>query len=366
MLFSKPIMVKLATMLRGIRNKREFLARTLRQLGLLGLLERTIARRQPGLVVLTYHRITESRANLFYDPVISASPESFRTQVKWLSNNFRLLTLNELLAQVESGTPWREPTMLLTFDDGYRDNFHQAVPILHECNAPAIFFVPTAFFDSPHLPWWDHVAYIVKQTYVHKLTLKHNRNGGLPPLELDLQTMPRNAVIMAIIRAFLDDSITDERWFLDQLEEQAKIDIDYMRLGRELFMTWDQIRQLADSHAGLSVGSHAHSHRKLAGLDYATQHQELTESKQILETRLGRPIKALAYPYGWPGAYTAITRALAAQVGYCLAFSSRERINRFVSFDRYDVSRLAVGLADSAVLIRARSAFCAAFGKSFL
>jgi peptidoglycan/xylan/chitin deacetylase (PgdA/CDA1 family) len=366
MLFAEPIMLRPTMMLRLIPNKRVFLAHAFGQLGLLSLLERTIATRRPGLVVLTYHRIAKSGANLFYDPVISATPESFRAQVKWLSNRFHLLTLDELIAQVESATPWREPVILLTFDDGYRDNFDYAVPILREYRVPATFFVPTAFFEAPRLPWWDHVACIIKQTQIQRLTLKHNLNGGSPPIQINLQTMSRDAAIKVIIRAFLDDSVADERCFLDQLEEQAKIEIDCRHRGCELFMSWDQIQQIADTEAGLSIGSHTHSHRKLAGLDDASQWQELTESKQILETHLGRPVKALAYPFGWPGTYSASTRALAAQAGYYLAFSSREGINRSIGFDRYDVSRLGVGSADSITLIRARRALYATFGKSFL
>ena len=88
----------------GIPNKREFLARAFERLGVLRLLERTIVRRRPGLVVLTYHRIAEPGVDLFYDPVISATPESFRHQVEWLCNRVRLLTLDELVAQVESGS----------------------------------------------------------------------------------------------------------------------------------------------------------------------------------------------------------------------------------------------------------------------
>ena len=120
-------------------------------------------------------------------------------------------------------------------------------------------------------------------------------------------------------------------------------------------MTWDQVRQLADSGAGLTIGSHAHSHHKLAGLDDDTQRHELSGSKQILEARLGREVKGLAYPYGWPGTYTALTKALAAQAGYRLAFSSREGVNRLAKFDPYEISRLGVGSADSAALLRARA-----------
>jgi peptidoglycan/xylan/chitin deacetylase (PgdA/CDA1 family) len=349
---------------RVIPNKREFLARAFGQLGLLGLLEQTIARRRPGLVVLTYHRIAEPGADLFYDPVISATPESFRAQVEWLHDRVRLLTLDELIDQIESGSPWREPVMLLTFDDGYRDNFDLAAPILGERKAPAIFFVPSAFLESPRLPWWDHVACVIKQTSVQRLIVERHSKGDPMPLEIDLHTMSRSTAIMKIIRSFLDRTIVDECWFLDRLAERAMVQIDAEGLGRKLFMSWSHVQQLA--RAGLTIGSHAHSHRNLAALDDDTQDYELAGSKQILEARLGRPVKALAYPFGWSGTYTLRTKALAAQAGYQLAFSSREGINRLARFDRYEVSRLGVGSADSAALLRARSTLHAAFGKSFL
>jgi peptidoglycan/xylan/chitin deacetylase (PgdA/CDA1 family) len=353
-------------MFRGIANKREFLARMFEQLGILRLLERTIASRRPGLVVLTYHRIAEPGADLFYDPVISATPENFRAQIEWLFNRVRLLTLEELIRQIESQTPWREPVILITFDDGYRDNFDVAIPILRERNVPATFFIPTAFLDSPQIPWWDQIAYTIKKTQVERLVVERDPNGGSSPLEINLGTTSRTTAIMTVIRAFLDETIPDARWFLEHLGASANVDIDSPSLGRGLFMTWDQVRRLADLGAGLTIGSHAHSHRKLAGLDQETQYDELVSSKQKLETRLSRPIKALAYPYGWTGAYTAETKTLAALAGYHLAFSSQEGVNRFDSFDRFAVGRLGVGRADSAAMLRARCAFYTAFGKSLL
>ena len=209
---------------------------------MLRLLERAAAAWRPALVVLTYHRIAEPGADRFYDPVISATPESFRAQVKWLRDHVRILTLDELIGQVETGSPWHGPVVLLTFDDGYRDNFDVAVPILRECNVPATFFIPTEFLESPRLPWWDHVAYVIKQTQVRRLTLERNSNGDALPLVIDLETMPRSLAIMTIIRAFLDETIADEPWFLEQLGKRAEVDVDGQNLGRALFMTWDQVR----------------------------------------------------------------------------------------------------------------------------
>jgi peptidoglycan/xylan/chitin deacetylase (PgdA/CDA1 family) len=359
-------MVKSTKLFHSIPNKREFLARAFGRLGILGLMERVSATWRPELVVLTYHRIAEPGAGPFYDPVISATPESFRAQIEWLRNHVRILTLDELVAWVETGSSGRELVAVVTFDDGYRDNFEVAVPILRAGKVPATFFIPTAFLDSPRLPWWDYVAYVIKQTGVRRLTLEPNRNGEAPPLVIDLDLVPRTAAIMTIIRAFLDETIAEEHWFLDQLATRAEVDVDAEGLGRALFMTWDQVRQLADSNAGLTIGSHGHSHQRLARLDDNSQRYELAESKRILEARLGRDVAALAYPYGWPGTYTAQTRALAASAGYRLAFASREGTNRPGILDRYAVSRLGVGSGDSPALLRARTALHTAFGKSFL
>jgi peptidoglycan/xylan/chitin deacetylase (PgdA/CDA1 family) len=353
-------------LLRSIPNKRELLATGLTQTGIIGLLERTLVNWQPGLLVLTYHRIAEPSGDLFYDPVISASPESFRTQVAWLANRFRIITLDELISQLEDQAPWREPVLLLTFDDGYKDNFDVGMPILRELGIPATFFIPTGFLDNSRLPWWDHIAYVLKRTTVHRLLLKMSPQCTEASLTLALDTMPRALAIMVIIRAFLDETISDPVWFLDQLDVQAEVSVDSQDLGRSLFMSWDHVRQLVALGAQWTIGSHAHTHCRLASLENNAQRYELAESKRILEAHIRQPIRALAYPYGWPGTYNALTRACAGETGYSVAFTSRVGVNRFGKIHRFEVKRLGIGSADSIRLLRARMAFHGAFGRSIL
>jgi peptidoglycan/xylan/chitin deacetylase (PgdA/CDA1 family) len=169
-----------------------------------------------------------------------------------------------------------------------------------------------------------------------------------------------------IIRAFLNDSISDVSWFLEQLAAEAEVAVDHERLSRGLFMNWDQVRNLADSGACFTIGSHAHSHEKLAKLDNESQRRELTLSKQILESRLGREAPALAYPFGWAGTYTQATERVAAEAGYRLAFASREGVNRPGGLNPFEVRRLGIGSGDSPALIRARVVLHAVFGRSFL
>jgi len=345
--------------------------------GIVGFLER-IAMSRPVLVVLTYHRIAVpgNVSNPYYDSVISATPSAFEAQIRFLSTRFHVLGL-EALINIAAGNNTNarvlaragRPTALVTFDDGYRDNFDVALPVLCKLGVPATFFIPTKFLSAAQLPWWDHVACVLKRTQVPRIALKRYR-GDVNPIIINLgrtsSGQQRTAAISIIIRSFFDGTIHDEPWFLAHLDEQAEVPIDSTALGRELFMDLNQLRQL--SSAGMSVGSHSQSHRLLASLHDTAQHHELTESKRFLEGSLGREIKALAYPFGWRGTFTARTIQLAIDAGYQLAFSSLEGVNWLddTAFRPFALCRLNVGTGDSPTLLRARAVLHAMFGTSFL
>jgi peptidoglycan/xylan/chitin deacetylase (PgdA/CDA1 family) len=336
-----------------IPNKREFLAGRLRDVGAVRLLER--AARRPGLLVATHHRVGDPAASPYYEPVYSASPEAFRAQVRYLRDHFRVVTLQE----VEAGAGREGPSVLITFDDGYRDNFDAAFPILVELGVPATFFLPTGFLEAPRLPWWDHAAYVIKTSSRDRVVLDRPS-----PLTIDLTLRPRHDAVRAVIRLYLDGKVDDEPAFRAHLEERAGVEVDEPALGRELFMSWDQVRRLAG--AGMAIGSHSHSHRNLAALPEPDQHRELAESKRVLERETGREVRALAYPFGWPGTFTDITRRLAESAGYGMAFSALAGVNRPRAWDRFALRRLSVGFHDSPALLRARVVFSMTFGGSIL
>jgi peptidoglycan/xylan/chitin deacetylase (PgdA/CDA1 family) len=171
---------------------------------------------------------------------------------------------------------------------------------------------------------------------------------------------------MQVVNQFLAGTVSDEGWFLAQLDRQAEVTVDQEAEGRALFMGWDELHRLAD--LGMFVGSHGHEHRALGRLDEEAQTYELAHSRHLLEGRLQREVTALAYPFGWRGTFTNRTQELAAGAGYQLAFSSLEGINRpgAVDFEPFCLRRLNVGAGDSPALLRARIALHAAFGRSFL
>ena len=318
---------------------------------------------RPGLTVFTYHRIADPASDPYYDPVISATAEGFRAQAQEIARRFRVLTLDEAIERLRSGEH-RDRSALITFDDGYRDNFETAAPILRELGLPAAFFLPTGFLDEPGLPWWDEVAWILKHAPAGRWELP--RSADLAPLAIDLIDGPRSEAIRALIAAILSETVEDVKRFLRTLADRSGVAPDSAAMGRALFTDWDQVRALTGPTTGLAIGSHGQTHRKLARLDDETQLAELAGSKTVLQNQLGRQVEAMAYPYGWPGAFNASTKALAARAGYRVGFTAIEGINRPGSTDPFAVRRLNVGSGDSPTLLRARSALHATLGRSVL
>ena len=338
-------------------NKRAFLARGLRGSGLLSLIERL--GRRPGLLVLTYHRIGDPASSPYYAPVASATPEALEDELRALKRTHRIVGGEDLPGLAASGFRVGGPTALVTFDDGYRDNAEAALPVLTRLGVPATFFLTTGFLDDPGLPWWDHVAYVVNATATPRLRLDWPE-----PVAIDLAATPRPEAIASVIKLYLDHHVDDDRRFLAGLEDRAGVHVDGPALGRSLFMSWDQARALAD--AGMTVGSHASTHRNLARLPEGEQRSELAGSRRALESRIGRPVDLLAYPYGWPGTFDARTKHLAREAGYRAAFSSLEGYNRPGRTEPFAVRRLGVGIADPPVLHQARWALHESLGRSAL
>src|SRR4051812_3140747 len=142
-----------------MKGKRELFAKALNTVArapLRRLLER------PGLTCLTYHRVTERDA--LDEELISASLADFEWQLAWLKKNLRVVGGDEVLSIVRGDLQLREPTVCITFDDGYADNYVAGRVLAERFGLPAIFFVTTGFVGTSTVPHWDRMAFAVKRT----------------------------------------------------------------------------------------------------------------------------------------------------------------------------------------------------------
>ena len=290
--------------------------------------------RQPGLFVLNYHRVGTTAGNALDDATFSATADEFRRQVSYLKRWFALPPVPQILDCLSRGR-FDEPTALITFDDGYRDNYDQAFPVLRSLGVPACFFVVTGYLDAPSLPWWDRVAYSVKQTAVDRLRIDYPE-----ALEFDLRSTPRARVTYRILRAYKQAKPLDQQRFFDELSAATGVDVDAAALSRDLFMSWAAAREMHE--AGMTIGSHTVTHPILASIAEDAQRHELVASRERMGQMIGATPDLLAYPVGGPTAFTDATKRLARDAGYQAAFRYFGGHNVAGDWDLFAISRSAV------------------------
>jgi peptidoglycan/xylan/chitin deacetylase (PgdA/CDA1 family) len=284
-----------------------------------------------GIVVFGYHRV--GLVDDAGDPSLwDASSLEFEQELRLLKKEFEVIGPDELETVVSIG---RGRYVLLTFDDGYRDNFDEAFPILKRHGLPATFFVTTGFLDQQQIPWWDEIAWMVHAS---------NRTEW-PPNEwvdsvLSFAPQERRRTIHSLIERYRRLPRESTREFMDSLAEATGSGRDRGEHAA-VWMTWDNVRELRAS--GMRIGGHTVSHPLLARVSRDEQEQEIVGCKMRIEAELGEPMRYFAYPYGERDSFNDDTRRFLAEHGVELAFSLYNGYQRFKDWDPYDVRRRGLG-----------------------
>lgn len=334
-------------------GKREWLAHGLLWSGALLLLSKFPAKDM--LLVLNYHRIGNPDDDRFGSGVFSATAEQFNNQICYLKRHVALVTLEEALAFVE-GTS-KEKTcccrVLITFDDGYLDNYDIAYPILRSNGVQGVFFLTTNLVGSCHIPWWDQIAYLMKTARRRQFFLRYPVG-----LTVDIDTSGLTDSLRSVLSLYKKPENSDPARFMQELLEETGGDDPPGVLRR--FLDWDEAREMI--RGGMAIGSHTHSHHILSQLEPELQLKELVQSRSIFKEQLGFQPDALAYPVGGRTSFTDQTQRAARDAGYRAAFSFYGGTNLRGSTSPFDVNRVGVG-RESWDRFRVRTAVCRFTGK---
>lgn len=295
-------------------GKRERLVHACYWAGMLPTIRRLRGLLRHDLRILAYHRILDIGDPDAFDfdlELISASSEQFRAQMLLVQRRMCALRFDEVLDFARRGKPLPANALVVTFDDGYDDNYRVAWPILRDLGIPATFFVSTSHIDSG-LPY----AY---DWLVHMICVTPETRLDVPELSLQC-TLPGARAERREIAAQL---LNRMKW-LDDMHQSALIS----RLEREWQlprvahpdcrpMTWDQLREM--QAAGMEIGSHGVGHRMLAKMSVEETRSEVFDSKQTIERELGCRVDVLSYPVGGTDAYNECVIEAARVAGYRLA-----------------------------------------------
>jgi peptidoglycan/xylan/chitin deacetylase (PgdA/CDA1 family) len=288
-----------------------------------------------GVLVLNYHRVGDSAGQPWDRTLWSASAEALDQQLELLAAEADVIGLDDLPHVVAAG---RGRHVLLTFDDGYRDNYEIAFPLLRRRRVEATFFLATGFLDDPHVAWWDELVWMVRSATAPVLAA-----GPWLPLDVPLAGADPDEVAAGLVRLYKTLPADRADAYLDYVAEATGAGRCGPREAEGMWMTWEMARELRDG--GMTIGGHTVTHPILARLPVAQQEREIADCLQRLQEELGAPTRAFSYPVGFPGSFTDETRALVRRHGIDLAFSFYGGYARFPRWDPLDVPRIHVGPA---------------------
>jgi peptidoglycan/xylan/chitin deacetylase (PgdA/CDA1 family) len=295
------------------------------------------------LRVLTYHRVDRPASQTdLYPGMISASPNEFAKQMAYVATNYHVVSMWDVLDRYLKKRPLPPRSVLITFDDAYRDFATNAWPILRMHQLPVTLFVPTAFPGEPERCfWWDRMYRAICSNRALQscetpwgpasLTSDVERLALFRRLKEHVKSLPHVEAM----------SLVDSLCFDQNVKQECKTN---------QVLNWDELRCLAGK--GVTLAPHSRTHPLMNRIPPRQVIDETLGSLNDMQSRIEGTIPpVLAYPAG--GVNKATVVALRGS-GIELAFTTRRGVNDLTTADPLRLRRINIGRRTTLNLLRAQ------------
>jgi len=244
----------------------------------------------PAAVILRYHSI-QDRPEQFADTIGCDSIHAtsiFERHMELVAKRFSAVSMDDIALFLKGDKTLPRRAVAITFDDGYKDNFRLAAPILNRFGIPGTFYVLVDAVDRSKAPWYCVLRHAFRTAQNPKWTdpatgKVHDLTGSQAREEAFLNAAGICAKSSASTREEVVQNAT------------RCLEPEPFPLESDLMMTWDEARTLVNS--GHTVGSHTMTHPNVAQVSPGEARSELTDSKLKLEKELGETVKHFSYPH---------------------------------------------------------------------
>lgn len=300
-------------------TKREFLSLIAVKVGVNDLLGYMQCFGEQKLTILAYHRVMDVDSNTYpFDlSLVSATPKNFEWQLKHIIKRFNPIRFEDVIKFIDSGTPLPKRPIILSFDDGFDDNYHTVFPIAKQYDVPFTVFLSTNHINSNNTFWFEQLAYLFNRSkfstlmvtpeLVYTLTdsMKNRRQSYQNCVEI-IKYLP-NAERAQLLSHFFER-------YSDVLDEAS---LSENKLSQPL--TWPQAREMACW--GVEFGAHGASHNILTTMNKTELNADILKSKQVMEMEIDNKINLFSYPNGLVRDYDLTVQTALSKAGYKAAVS---------------------------------------------
>jgi len=278
-------------------------------------------KKKPALYIFCYHEVSDNFPDFISDMSICTKIDIFKKQIEYISNNFKIITINDL--NCYSNRPFDSDLAIITFDDGFKGVYDNAFPILKKKGIPATIFYSSIFLEDKPFLWPIALRYIIKTGNEEKLMKLFSDKG------IYINSVPE------VFRkwVFANYSMDIYKAIHDCINE------DYPKVFDNMFINIDNIKDLLDNN--FSFGLHTHTHPRMSFLSIEEQEYEIIYCLNKFNSLLKYSPVGWAHPFGKKVDYNQNTINLVKKyLGNKPIFSCYGAANKKINFE--DVKRIAL------------------------
>lgn len=262
------------------------------------------------LIILLYHQVVDDSTRfLNKGPVVHHHVKHFEREMKFLSRNYHLASLDEAVDTISRGQGFSRPTVVVTFDDGYLSNYTLAYPVLRKYRVPATIYLATELISTNLRTWTDQIEWALLSTHRDQIELPELFGNESIRLKNGHDKELANVKIAQALK-----SIPDAERRIRLKELFSVLDVDADSPGDRMMLDWKEVLEMSKN--GITFGSHGHGHPILSRLPVEDAKQDICVSKHIMEEKLGQQVKHFAYPNGRVEDFSEDLRAYCCQIGF--------------------------------------------------
>tara|TARA_B100001057_G_C22799276_1_gene930869 strand:+ start:500 stop:1423 length:924 start_codon:yes stop_codon:yes gene_type:complete len=265
------------------------------------------------------------------------SRNMFLKQMRFLKKNCNVISINDL-ENYKKEKKIKKNTVIISFDDGFENNFKVAAPILEKLNLPCIFYISTGMIGKNEMFWVDKIEDIINRTkkkYINFCLRNHVRF----PLNTRLEKIYAVKIIKKYCKSI---SATQKNKLIKDLSVVSKINPSNKYSKNYKVMDWKQIKKLAENNL-FEIGGHSFNHDILTKLPISDMKKNIKKSITLLEKKLSKKIKHYSYPEGQSSDYDENVKRYLKSLGIQICPTAIDGIAK-LNDDNFELRRIMVGI----------------------
>lgn len=251
----------------------------------------TKLRKQHCAAILFYHRFSSGPPDIYQ--LHHLDIREFKKQMHHIKKCYSVVTMDEVADRLVKKENFTVPSIIITFDDGFVNNYTLAYPILKELGLPAMIYLTTGFIGTMKIPWVDDLMEMLSVTKGERLCFPELLGDEV----LDIRTLRQKR--HAFSRLFQLMLRLDHQRKIQSMNKLAKIlrldDISRDNADRKM-LNWQEVIEMSKNN--IYFGAHTLTHPTLSKMELPEANREIYESKMEIEKRLGNKVKHFAIPNG--------------------------------------------------------------------